>query len=71
LGRKFKKRANQMINNVNQDTNTWQAMAWRLVLTIALLVLLFGFSLTVSNSSGTRQNTQVVPGIPLHSIPEN
>ena len=51
-----------MINQSNVDIQfTWQAIVWRLLLTILLLLVLAGSSLTIFNRVTTNANTRVLP----------
>lgn len=56
-----------MINKTNHNTITWQAMLWRLLLTILLLLVLFGSSLQVFNPTTSSANPHALPNIPYQT----
>ncbi len=51
------------INRPNQSNMqfTWQAIFWRLLLTLLLLLLLASSGLTVFNTATTRPDAHIVP----------
>jgi len=55
-----------MINPSNQNNIqfTWQAMGWRLLLTVLLLLLLAVSSVTIFHTVTTYPNTHVLPTAP-------
>ncbi|MBI1881975.1 MAG: hypothetical protein HYR94_27685 [Chloroflexi bacterium] len=54
-----------MLNGSNNSTNqfTWQALLWRLLLTLLLLLALAGPGLTIFRSVTSRSGTQAIPGL--------
>ena len=54
-----------MLNNPNNPTVqlTWQALLWRLLLTLLLLLALAGPGLTLFRSITNRSGTQTLPGL--------
>jgi hypothetical protein len=54
-----------MFNSPNNSTSqfTWQALLWRLLLTLLLLLALAGPGLTIFRSVTNRSGTQAMPGL--------
>ena len=54
-----------MLNSPNNATFqfTWQALLWRLLLTLLLLLALAGPGLTIFRSVTNRSETQALPGL--------
>lgn len=54
-----------MLNSSNNSTieNTWQALLWRLLLTLLLLLALAGPGLTLFRSVTNHSGTKALPGL--------
>jgi hypothetical protein len=54
-----------MFNSPNNSTFqfTWQALLWRLLLTLLLLLALAGPGLTIFRNVTNRSGTQAIPGL--------
>jgi len=51
-----------MLNTPNQaDQFSWPDILWRLVITILILVMLAGFSLTIFNNVTAQSDARVLP----------
>ena len=56
-----------MHSSSNQAFLTWQALAWRLILTAILLFVLAGSGLTIFSSIIGRPDAQVLPTVTLET----
>lgn len=50
-----------MLHSKQNFQPTWQAIGWRLLLTLLLLLLLLGFGVSIFNAVTTEPNAQVLP----------